>query len=142
MKLSELKQEILNNKPIRVQGLLKKRKETFEEFLYKFFTDWNKTKNTIYVENSKVQTEPDKRRSIGDIFLILNYYYPNIGLKKVIKFLYEDAFNKIPRFRSSYCYTIQKRVFYQGHENENSNIFDDDQPDEYDLTVEDWQELY
>lgn len=142
IKLSELKEQILKEKPIRIQGLLKKRKETFEEFLYKFFTDWNKTKNTLYVSHAEVQTEPDKRRSIGDIFLILNYYYPNIGFKKVVKFLYNEAFKEIPRFRSSYCHTINKRVFYQGGEHEISQLFDEDEVDEYDLTVPEWKKLY
>lgn len=116
--------------PIRIQ-ILKKRRETLKEFLVKFFTEWNLEKDTIFVENREVQTEANKRRSLGDIYMICKYYYPNCTLQDVIKLLYVDLHNEITvGFRTSKCNTINKRVWYYEEES-NNGIFDKTSNDEY-----------
>jgi hypothetical protein len=124
-------------RPIRIQGLLKKhqghtgRKETPLQFLVKFFKEWNEEKNTIYVDNSEVQTDTGRRRSLGDIFMIMKYYYPTITLKEVFKLLHTDINTVITSgFRSSRCSQIQKRVWYYDSSSQ-SNVLDKSINDEY-----------
>jgi len=138
--LEKITKNICDNDPIRISGLLKKRTESVEEFLTKFFTTWNQEKPTIYLDK-RVQTEPDKRRSLGDIYLIVHYYYPRIGLKRVLRFLYQSGPDLVPRFRSSFCSTIKKRVFYQGDEAQSTGYFDEDLNDEYGKTIKKWEDL-
>lgn len=103
----------LNTIPIRLEKTLKKRKETPKEFLIKFFTDYNNEKNTIYCDTLIVQTATGKRRSLGDIFMIMRYYYPDITLTEVLTLLYNTLPNYFGNgFRTSYCNTIKKRVWY------------------------------
>ena len=128
-------------KPLRMRGVLKKRKETLEEFLIKFFNEFNNTKQTIYVESEHLQTDIGKRRSIGDIFRICQYYYPECTVQEVKNILYNELPNKVDNYRSSFCSTINKRVFYKGTEDQESEFFDTEDADEYGLTVDDWDEL-
>lgn len=138
-----IEEKLLKNRTdIRIIGLLKKRKESPLEFLCKFFTQWNSEKDTIYVESRQAQTKAGKRRSLGDVYLIMKYYYPKISLEEVKNLLWKDLLthHKIPRMRSSYCHTINKRVYYQGDEHEKTGIFDRDEEDEFKLTADDYME--
>lgn len=128
-----------SSKPLRIQGLLKKRPETLEEFLTKFFTKWNPTKSTVFVDDKQVQTQPGKRRSIADILIICRYYFPRCTLKQVSEVLYSFV-GTLPHFRSSYCNTIHKRVFYLGSPDQASHLYDEGKADEFGLTVKDWKE--
>jgi len=142
-KLTQLEEKINKEvKAIRVQGLLKKRKESIEDFLKKFFTKWNGEKDTILVENKQVDTEAGCRRSLGDIYKITKYYYPNCTLKEVKDILYHFAENpdKIKGFRSSYCHSTQKRMFYYDPDSKNS-ILNSDENDEFGMKVEAWKNL-
>ncbi len=84
---SEIEATILsrNPRPIRLERTLKRRRETLQEFLVLFFQEWNDEKNTIYVDDSSIQTETGKRRSLGDIYMICKYYYPDCTLNQVLK---------------------------------------------------------
>lgn len=126
---------------LRMQGLLKKRKESLETFLINFFTNYNLNKNTLFVSTGEVQTVPGKRRSIGDIYAICKYYYPNCTIKKVVDIVYNVLPQEVPRFRSSKCKMIKKRVFYQGSEEQSSAFYDTDSKDEFELTIEEWKNL-
>lgn len=131
-------------RPLRIQGLLKKRKETLEEFLVKLFTKWNLEKQTLYSDTAKevkeVQTEPGKRRSIGDILLIARHYYPRCTLRQITEIVYGQLFEKVPRFRSSFCSTIKKRVFYKGADSQATALLDTNVKDEHGFTVDEWKE--
>lgn len=126
-----LTNQILGDYPdkIRLERLLKKRKETVEEFIYKFFTEWNDDRNTIFV-NREVQTLAEKRRSLGDIFMIVRYYYPSATLEEVVKILHETMPKRLTGFRTSYCNDIKKRVFYYDGERA-TGVFDAKKEDEY-----------
>lgn len=102
-----------NTRPIRLERLLKRRTETLQRFLERFFQDWNDDRNTIYVDDSSVQTEMGRRRSLGDIYMICKYYYPTCTLNEVLNLLYNVLPTSMPDgFRTSYCNTILKRVWY------------------------------
>ena len=111
----EIEQTIIerNPRPIRLEKTLKRRRETLQEFLIKFFKEWNNEKKTIYVDDDSIQTNTGKRRSLGDIYMICKYYYPNCTLTEVLNLLYNVIPTIITRgFRTSYCSTIHKRVWY------------------------------
>lgn len=120
-----------NPRAIRIQGLLRRRRETLQEFLVRFFQEWNLEKNTIYVDDSTVQTTPNKRRSLGDIYMICKYYYPNCTLNEVLNLLYNVIPTIITRgYRTSYCFTINKRVWYYST-NAGNTVADQAQNDEF-----------
>lgn len=110
----EIEEKILQNRDIRFEKLLKKNiPSNLTDFLIKFFTTYNVEKNTIYVDDKEVQTQLGKRRSLGDIFKLCKYYFPNCTLREVLVLLYNTLPTKITSgFRTSYCNTIKKRVWY------------------------------
>lgn len=128
-------------RPIRLERTLKVRKETLAVFINKFFTEWNgnnevddeqgEYKNTIYVDNHEIQTDWGRRRSLGDIFMICRYYYPNCTLREVMTVLTTIVGNS--HFRSSWCNTIRKKVWYYDTNAENG-VFNTEKQDEYGYT--------
>ena len=131
MNCETIEQKLVLNEPIRLKGLLKNRTETVEEFLSDFFTKWNEVKPTIYVKSKAVQTDEGKRRSLEDIYLITKYYYPKVKLVTVVSFLGDEAFDEVPRFRSSYCSMMNKRAFYMGSTNAPSAVYNKTKLDEW-----------
>jgi len=86
---------------------------TVKEFLINFFTKYNAAHATILVSNKTEQTSTGRRRSIGDLFKICQYYYPNVTLGEVAKLLFVGLQAHFKTgFRYSYCSTVKKRVFY------------------------------
>jgi len=146
MTLLEIQSQLNLKEPIRIRGLLRKRKETIREFLIKFFTEWNSEKETIYVESGETQTEHAKRRSMGDVYRICKYYYPKCTFK-IIKDIVIDLFPQnqlneevIDTFRTSYCDTINKRVFYV-EEGSFTEICNKTTHNEYGFTWSEWKAL-
>jgi len=127
--------------PLKIQGLFKNRKEPLEDFLVKFFNKWNEERSTLYSTKNEVQTPPGKRRSIGDIYSICKYYYPNCTIREVSDIVYNKLTGKVPNFRSSLCSMIKKRVFYKGLPAQVSCFYDTEKKDEFELTVNDWKIL-
>lgn len=100
---------------IRFERLNKtgRKDKTVKEFLKRFFEEFNDEKNTIFVVDSTIQTDTGRRRSIGDIYHLVKYYYPNATLKEIYQILMIDFPKEYQRgFRSSYCSTIKKYVWY------------------------------
>lgn len=138
--LEEIQARIIsaNTRPLRIQGIIRNRRETPKQFLVKFFKGgdefegWNETKNTLYADDAAgIQTEAGKRRSIGDIFMILRYYYPQITLKEVVQLLYIDLIRELnDGLRTSNCGQIHKRVWYYDTD-EGGQFMEASQRDEY-----------
>lgn len=126
-----------NPSSIRLPGLLRNRKsQILPDFLRTFFLKWNDEKDTIFVENRDIQTAAGKRRSVGDIFMICRYYYPTCTLSEV----YDKLLNLLPitmpsGFRTSYCSTINKRVWYFDSTKESAQL-DLHKADEYGNKIE------
>jgi hypothetical protein len=130
-----------NGRTIRLERVLKRRTETPIQFLKKFFLEWNNTdnirdrRNTIYTDGGTVQTEHGRRRSLGDLYMIMSYYYPNIQLVEVIRLLYVELPTQITRgFRTSRCSQIGKRVWYY-NANEPNEVLNSSSNDEFGKTV-------
>lgn len=106
--LNELETRILkdfNNRTLKFNVFVRKRSETFEEFKKEFFAR-NQEFETIWSDTKTQQTSSGRRRSLGDIFMICKYYYPNITLLEVVKWLYSK-----PYFKGQFCSDIEKRVW-------------------------------
>lgn len=133
MKLEELQTIIEKeySRPIRLEKTKRARKESPHEFLISFFTSWNCEKNTLYADDNTIQTGAAKRRSLGDIFMICKYYYPEITLAEVIYELYialKEHFGN--GYRTSYCHMLNKRVWYFDADRKNL-FYDKTKYDEY-----------
>lgn len=117
------------SEPIRLKGQLKNRNgEKLSEFLLNFFKVYNINCDTIYKESMNIQCEKGKRRSIGDIYMICKYYYPNCNLREVLYEIYITLPKTLNNFRTSKCSQINKKVWYCGA---SSNIINRELQDEY-----------
>lgn len=134
-------EDSFKDKDIRIERLVRKRKETPKKFLIKFFEEWNQedsesVKDTIYVKTKEVQTLAGKRRSLADIYMIMKYYYQDITLQEVVNLLYvELPVHFESGFRTMICSQIKKRVWHyvDGKENVSQHF---DQQDEWGHKVE------
>jgi hypothetical protein len=126
---------------IRLERTLRTRRETLAQFIEKFFMEWNgnnetdeeqgESKNTIFVDNHEVQTDWGRRRSLGDIFMICKYYYPACTLREVLQIL--TTIVSRDHFRTSWCNTIRKKVWYYNPNDSNATLNQEKQ-DEYGYT--------
>lgn len=66
---------------------------------------------TISIKTRKKQCNPMRRRSQGDLFRIIKYYYPNVTFKEVRSCLFKMVNTKT--LRTNYCRDIEKRVFFR-----------------------------
>lgn len=137
--LEKIQELILRTYPkIRIT-ILKKRKENLEEFLFRFFNEWNHEKDTIVIETREVQTAKSRRRSLGDMFMLCRYYYPKCTLKEVATALYKGMFKRTfandYKMRSSFCGGTQRRMFYITN-NKDSIFYDPKQNDEFGFSPE------
>lgn len=133
-KFIELEKVIISQFPrvIRLENLLRSRatRDGLQGFLIKFFKEYNVEKRTIYKDDSSQQTSVNRRRSLGDIYMICKYYFPEVTLKEVIEQLYVELPQIITRgFRSCKCSQIHKRVWYyaEGTDNNYANTSDQDE---------------
>lgn len=133
-----IQESISKERPVRLEKLLKRYiPVTLEEFLIKFFQDWNEKKNTIYVDTEEVQTMIKKRRSLQDIFLICRYYFPSCTLKEVMTLL-QTVLPKKASLRSSFCGVIKRKTYYwDGRE---SIVANAESKDEWGYRVKDYKQ--
>ncbi len=126
-KIAEIEAKIkaANPRPLRIRGVLRNRNgQTLQDFVLQFITEWNNpnearwnnanvadksVKDTLYADTDDIQTAQGKRRSIGDLFMIVRYYYPACTLKELLKLVYVTL---APKIGSCNCRTIRKRVWY------------------------------
>lgn len=90
-----------------------------------------------------------KNRSMGDMFRVVKYYYPEFTLKDLIRLMYKDMETEFDNddlistnawFSTLYCNDINKRVYYKKQFNV-SYINSADDFDEYDLDINDYVNL-
>jgi len=125
--------KIITSYPIelRLECTKRARKETLEQFIEDFFTEHNTEKDTIFVQDTRqIQTEKGKRRSLGDIFMIIKYYYPTATLQQVLRILLVVLPGRLGGFRTSMCSIINKRVWYYNGTQETGQ-FDVKKKDEF-----------
>ena len=96
-------------------------------FIKNFIREYNSYYNTYH--DLRFICDKNKRRSLGDIFLICRCYFPTCTLKEVLGYLIELLENG--EIYGSYCSTINKYVFHY-----QTNIYYNNQPVEYDENLQ------
>lgn len=104
-------EKILRNKPtirfskqkISKQEIIKdyERIDSFIEFIIV------KSLNSYYDKTGKLQCYGNSRRSLGDLYRLRIYYFPETNLKD-----FAFALWNLNYFTTDYCYDIKKRVYY------------------------------
>lgn len=79
-----------------------------KRFLQLFFSSYNNHYDT-FNKNGKC-CSCGRRRSLGDIYLITKYYYPDTSIFEVLNIL--NTLLKEGELHASYCNTINKMVYY------------------------------
>jgi len=95
----------LDNQDIKIND------PTIYNFLLNFFNNYNNNYYTLNKNNKEV-CDLTRRRSLGDIFLICKYYFPNCTIFDVFKNLLKLSSNNLICYNK--CSTINKYVFYTG----------------------------
>lgn len=119
--LKEAERYALSDGLLCISGIDKGQVETFtiKEFLKLFFTVYNKKGSGLLThtrvsgpegDNQSTQCKGGKFRSIGDMYAICKYYYPDCTLLQVRSLIHELVKEKI--LTSWICSTINKRVFW------------------------------
>ena len=108
---------------------------TWEKRMRNFFR-LNLEVDTIFQEKVTVQTLRYRRRSIGDIYWIMLYYYPEAHLKDVFKAIHKLI--KDGEIGTFFCNDIRKRVYR--HDITGFIPVQTDLLDEYGLFFQDWED--
>lgn len=127
-KLEFIEKKLLKDGVYRFLGLDKLSNEiNLEQFLKEYFKNMNNSFPTVDSKNNRI-CDAQKLRSLGDIYRICKYYYPNVTLEQVGSILNKRRVNphytkeKIPFSPSWICGTIKRRVYfvstgYRGYDN-------------------------
>jgi len=90
--------------------------QPLDKFLAKLLKEYFRNYTTVYAKDETHQCDGRKNRSLGDIFLVCKYYYPDTSLKTLkqlifsTKFYPESGYSADP-ICSIFCPNIKKRVF-------------------------------
>jgi len=78
---------------------------SLKDFIYKFWTDWNENLATQRMSGS-IHCMSGKGRSITDLFLLANYYYPDVR--------YQEVKDTVLAFglglRGHFCPDVERRI--------------------------------
>lgn len=100
----------LAHTPNRTFSIRRKSKTALRDIFNKSATLWGHREHTIDVETQRIQcNRMYYRRSQGDLFRIMKYYYPDTTFKKFRSALFELV--NEGKVQATYCPTINKRVF-------------------------------
>ncbi len=64
---------------------------------------------SVYVSSGNNQCSPGSWRSVGDLYMLCLYYYPELCVEEFLEELV-----KVPHIACSYCNDVKKRVFHSG----------------------------
>lgn len=120
MNIQQIEQQIMAEYPnlLKFDGYNHSHTLTLQEFIDRF-RDINREFST-YTNNpvvNSLQCPSRKNRSLGDIFLITKYYFPNVSLMDVRKALFNSRI-----LRSMYCCGINKIVYVDNIESYSSYL--------------------
>lgn len=88
------------------------------------------THPTYYAYTNEKQCGKGRLRSLGELFLITMYYYPNITFKEFLK-----IFKPYEKYSGHICTTINRRVYFKNiYPMENADI-----RDEFGYTIKNWK---
>lgn len=88
--------------------------QSWEEFVENFILNYTYKFVTIkQIDENTWETDTDieKHRSLGDIFIISRFYYPFLSLKELVSFLFKKTNENI--FYCLFCENINKLTFFK-----------------------------
>lgn len=147
MNFNETEKYLRGRYLLKFRNLTEAKEPTLKEFIAMFFThNMGDTLFAARTDNPKIkglksvagklQTEHGKRRSLGDIFRICRYYYPQITLEEVFDALYERIRDK--KANTSYCNQTHRRMYYNTEVDYGGNIYNKDTTDEFGMIWKDY----
>ncbi len=108
--------------------------KTIEEFVVNFFKEYNSKYTTTYTKNVAEQCTTGRRRSLGDVYMITKFYFPECTLLDIIELMYGKLWGVN---KSQFCSAVKKRVFRR----DTSQFYSLDTKDEYGNLPSYYQEL-
>ncbi len=78
---------------------------SLKDFIHKFWTDWNERLATQKVSGA-IHCMPGKGRSITDLFLLADYYYPGVRYNQVK----DEVLSFGTNLRGHYCPDVERRI--------------------------------
>ena len=138
MKIEEVKNQVLAQveQPIKFEDIDQSPYTTFQEFILNFFEMANK-KKTVYEENDYQQCYSYAARSMGDMYHITKYYFPELTFEEFYVFFYTQ-YIKDPNCKGHYCGDVKRRVF---NNRPYWNLESTHAKDEFGMIIEDHKEL-
>lgn len=124
--LKKIKLYLQNLAPIKFKNFELTEKNP-KDFLVNFLK-YNKEYDTVYCSNGRVQTEKNKRRSVGDIYRITSFYFPRVTLTTIYETLLENISEN--KALSSICVSTKMRV-YRATSNNEKCYFNGEKIDEF-----------
>lgn len=131
--------------PIKFRGIEKEhvKSENLKAFLENEFFAINFVKQSDRVENNTFQCGTNRDRSIGDIYQLCKYYFPEITVVDVIKVIYNSILERKKTdddqlFVGHYCPTINKRVYNSRNVKTAYDLMAASTRDEFGLTHQDY----
>jgi hypothetical protein len=120
---------------------------TIEEFINNFFIysnyetifaarSDNPKRKGLKTVNGKLQTDGGRRRSLGDIFRICRYYFPDVTLEQVFDCLCNRIIEKTSN--TSFCNQTKRRMYYSTEKGYGGNIYNKDTSDEFGMVWNDY----
>ena len=138
---------MLNKKPLlrfnvnAIQQLPSK-----EYFITRGIFEYNDEYHTYSVKGNR-QSDMDTWRSVGDMYRITKYYYPDTTLLEYLKIFYKDFFGKsfktlndqsnLP-YRGQFCPDVNKKVFKKNWSGGGRWLYDILKKDEFGRTIPEW----
>jgi hypothetical protein len=134
-KLKNVEKKLLKGSLLKLQGVAQ---DTFSRYrpvvgLLRIIKKQSQTVNLYVDDNTRMSPGIHGRRSQGDLFLLMKYYYPDITFKEVRNLLFQLLNSE--KISTDYCWNIRKRVFWP-NQLVDAHIYSVDIVDEYNWMLE------
>lgn len=92
---------------LKFKEVVREKSQTLQEFLYLLLSEYNVQYATVKAADGVKVCNPNKLRSLGDIYLICSYYFPGVRLETVK----ETLLNFKEDLVGHKCGDIKRRVY-------------------------------
>ena len=146
MYTKQIKQIETHCAPIKFRGIDKEliKSKNVKDFIENELFGIGAVCTSVYAETNKYQCRSDADRSIGDIYALCKYYFPETTVIDVIKIIY----NRILEYQNTklffvghYCNQIEKRVYNHKNIRTGYCLCHEYTKDEYELKHNDYFEI-
>jgi hypothetical protein len=97
--------------------------------------------NGSFDEHGELDTEGNRSRSSIDIWRHVKSYRPDVTIFEVMRSMYALSYSEDRPLVGHWCSTVNRRVFRAKEDFPNWNLLVADQSDEYNLILDDWENI-